>query len=137
MAAAIWSTIYSRSAQGDPVLAKDPQMADLGIVPKDAEPEFHPRYHNIFRAAKVPALVVNATALNTGHSWHFTTQSMGESPFSIVAGAERAARLRRSYYRNPSGAVVRPATLSQAVAASACVPGLFAPLRFDGWSDRY
>ncbi len=137
MAAAIWTTLYSRAAPDDPVLASDPQMADLGIMPKGAEAEFHPRYHNIFRTAKVPALVVNATSLNTGHSWHFTTQSMGESPFSIVNGADALPRLRRSYYRDPKGAVVRRATLSQAVGASACVPGLFAPLQIEALYDRY
>ena len=98
-------------------------------MPKGADAEFHPRYHNIFRAAKVPALIVNATSLNTGHSWQFTAQSMGESPFSIVDGADALPRLRRSYYRDSRGRVVRPMTLSQAVGASACVPGLFAPLQ--------
>ena len=131
MAAAIWTTLYSRAAQGDPALASDPQMASLGISPAGADGDFHPRYHNIFRTAKVPALILNATSLNTGHSWHFTTQSMGESPFSIVDGADALPRLRRSYYRDGSGKVARPVTLSQAVGASACVPGLFAPLRMD------
>ena len=105
--------------------------------PEERPPGFHPRYHNTFRTAKVPALLVNATALNTGHSWHFTTQSMGESPFSIVDGADSLPRLRRSYYRDPRGEVVRSVTLSQAVAASACVPGLFAPLRLTELYDGY
>jgi hypothetical protein len=104
-------------------------MAELVVTPKNAPEGFHPKYHNTDRPAKVPALLVNATALNTGHSWHFTTQSMGESPFSIAGGADALPRLRRSYYRNPQGEIVRSMTLSQAVAASACVPGLFAPLR--------
>ena len=137
MAAAIWTTLYSRAAQGDPVLAADPLMADLGIVPAGEDTGFHPRYHNIFRTAKVPALIVNATSLNTGHSWHFTTQSMGESPFSIVDGADALPRLRRAYYKDPKGRVVRPVTLSQAVGASACVPGLFAPLQLDALYERY
>ena len=137
MAAAIWRTLYSRAAQGDTVLDADPQLGELGIAPKNAPPGFHPRYHNTDRAAKVPALLVNATALNTGHSWHFTTQSMGESPFSIVDGADALPRLRRSYYRNPRGEIVRGVSLSQAVAASACVPGLFAPLRFTELYDGY
>src|SRR6187455_1154109 len=103
-----------------------PRRASLGIAPAGAADDFHPRYHNIFRTAKVPALIVNATSLNTGHSWQFTTQSMGESPFSIVDGADALPRLRRSYYKDTKGTVVSPVTLSQAVGASACVPGLFA-----------
>lgn len=137
MAAAIWSTLYSRTAHGDPVLARDPEMADLVIAPRNAPDGFHPKYHNADRAAKVPALLVNATALNTGHSWQFTTQSMGESPFSIAGGVDALPRLRRSYYRDPHGEIVRSMTLSRAVAASACVPGLFAPLRLRELYEGY
>jgi len=104
-------------------------MADLAILPMGAA-HFHPRYNNLHRHAKVPTLILNATALNTGHSWQFTATSMGESPFSIVEGADALPRLRRAYYVNQLGERVtaRSVTLSQAVAASACVPGLFAPL---------
>lgn len=128
-ARAIHAALYSRTA---PV---DPQMADLTICPKDAPVDFHPRYHNVARRDKVPALVLNATTLNTGHAWQFTATSMGESPASIVRGADPLPRLRRAYYRDPDGALVRPVTLAQAVAASACVPGLFAPLHLPGLYD--
>jgi predicted acylesterase/phospholipase RssA len=131
VSAAIFRTLYSRA------VADDPQMATLVTVPAGTDGDFHPRYHNLDRSAKVPALFVNATALNTGHSWQFTTSSMGESPFSIVAGADPLPRLRRSYYVNQQGALVRPVTLSQAVAASACVPGLFAPLSLPVLYDGY
>lgn len=125
-ARAIHAALYSRSA---PV---DPQMADLTICPKDAPVDFHPRYHNVARRDKVPALVLNATTLNTGHAWQFTATSMGESPASIVRGADPLPRLRRAYYRNADGTLARPVTLAQAVAASACVPGMFAPLQLPG-----
>ncbi len=85
----------------------------------------------------MPALLINATTLNTGHSWQFTTTSMGESPFSIVAGADPMPRLRRSYYRDANGKPMRGVTLSQAVAASACVPGLFAPLALQNLYEGY
>jgi predicted acylesterase/phospholipase RssA len=131
VSAAIFRCLYSRT------LDRDPQMAELAITPAGAQPGFHPKYHNLDRAAKVPALLVNATSLNTGHSWQFTPSTMGESPFSIVTGADPLPRLRRSYYANQRGAIVRPATLSQAVAASACVPGLFAPLSFPSLFEGY
>jgi predicted acylesterase/phospholipase RssA len=131
LADAIFRTLYSRT------VASDPHMAELSIRPADAEPDFHPRYHNLQRRAKVPALLLNATALNTGHSWQFTATSMGESPFSIVAGADPLPRLRRAYYVNQQGKTVRGVTLSQAVAASACVPGLFAPLTLAGLYEGF
>ena len=131
MAEAVFRTLYSRTVE------PDPHMAELSIRPAGAEQDFHPRYHNLQRRAKVPALLLNATALNTGHSWQFTTTSMGESPFSIVAGADPLPRLRRAYYVNQQGKTVRGVTLSQAVAASACVPGLFAPLTLTGLYDGY
>lgn len=131
VADAVFKTLYSRT------VASDPHMGQLAIHPRDAAPDFHPRYHNLQRAAKVPALLLNATSLNTGHNWQFTTTSMGESPFSIVAGADPLPRLRRAYYTDQQGQTVRGVTLSQAVTASACVPGLFAPLTLEGLYDGY
>jgi predicted acylesterase/phospholipase RssA len=126
MARTVHQTLYSRIDQNDL------QMAELAITPKGAPPDFHPRYHNQARHDKVPALVLNAATLSTGHSWQFTTSSMGESPYSIVQGADPLPRLRRSYYRDIHGEIVRKASLAQAVTASACVPGLFAPLHLRG-----
>lgn len=132
VAEALFQNIYQ------PTVAKDPRMADLTIEPKGTS-NFHPRYNNSHRHAKVPTLVVNATTLNTGHSWQFTATSMGESPYSIVQGADALPRLRRPYYVNQLGEPVpaRSITLSQAVAASACVPGLFAPLALRGLYKDY
>lgn len=127
----IFQSLYSRTEESDP------NMVDLSIRPLNAPEDFHPRYHNIQRDSKVPALILNATSLNTGHSWQFTTTSMGESPFSIVAGADSVPRLRRAYYTDQQGRPVRSVTLSQAVAASACVPGLFAPLILDSLYPDY
>ncbi len=127
VAGAIFRNLYSRTVPADP------DMAETSITPAGADRTFHPKYHNIDRRAKVPALLLNATSLNTGHSWQFTASTMGESPFSIVVGADPLPRLRRSYYQAPD----RRVTLSQAVAASACVPGLFAPLSFSTVFDDY
>lgn len=133
MAEAVFRTLYSRAVDD----GRDPHMKALPIEPDGEVPHFHPRYHNSRRRAKVPALLINATTLNTGHSWQFTTTSMGESPFSIVAGADAMPRLRRSYYRDANGKPMRGVTLSQAVAASACVPGLFAPLALSDVYEEY
>jgi predicted acylesterase/phospholipase RssA len=131
MRAAVFKSLFSRT------LKSDPQMGELMITPAGADVGFNPKYNNLDRAAKVPTLLINATSLNTGHSWQFTPSTMGESPFSIVAGADPLPRLRRSYYVNQQDTLVRPVTLSQAVAASACVPGVFAPLSFPDLFDGY
>src|SRR4029453_5878113 len=86
-----------------------------------------PKLHNWRRAAKVPILVLNATTLNTGHNWQFTATWMGEPPAGIDAEIDGNYRLRRMYYRE-APAAHRTVRLGHAVAASACVPGIFEPL---------
>ncbi len=89
---------------------------------------FAPRYDNWKRFHKVPILILNATVLNTCHSWQFTATYMGEPPLrSIDTKIDGNDRLRRMYYKHapPQYQHVR---LGQAVAASSCVPGLFDPL---------
>ena len=41
-------------------------------------------------------LVLNATTLNTGHNWQFTSTWMGESPFSIDEEIDGNWRLRHA-----------------------------------------
>ena len=61
-------------------------MDELDLQPRDHDPDwksqgpFNPKRHNWRRRHKVPSLVLNATTMNTGHCWQFTTSSMGESP---------------------------------------------------------
>ena len=94
------------------------------------------RYENWLRAAKVPILVLNATTLNTGHSWQFTATWMGEPPSTLDERVDASRRLRRMYYHDapPDGDLRRP-TLGKAVAASACVPGLFPPVALTNLYD--
>jgi len=102
-------------------------MNDAGV----RETDFLPRNHNWRRRNKVPSLILNATALNTGHSWQFTASFMGEPPTPINAEIDANDRLRRMYYDDaPEGH--RKVRLGHAVAASSCVPGLFEPLILDG-----
>jgi predicted acylesterase/phospholipase RssA len=103
-------------------------LDDLRIDPHGCAPgSFNPKTDNWRRLAKVPILVINATALNTGHNWQFTASWMGEPPANVESEIDANYRLRRMYLReapHQSGRV----RLGHAVAASSCVPGLFEPL---------
>ena len=108
------------------------QMDQLAFSPTDHDAaltgseEFNPAKHNWLRAHKVPALILNATTVNTGHAWRFTPTWMGESPWSVHESADTIPRLEWSMYDKNAGWQMR---LARAVAASACVPMVFAPLR--------
>ncbi|MGH2948621.1 MAG: patatin-like phospholipase family protein, partial [Solirubrobacteraceae bacterium] len=108
------------------------RMPDLIVKPAGRGDDFSLRYENWLREAKVPILVLNATALNTGHSWQFTASWMGEPPSGADERVDASRRLRRVYYPDaPDVEELRRPTLGQAVAASACVPGLFPPITLD------
>jgi len=102
-------------------------MTDLIVRPAGAPSDFSPSTHNWTRAAKVPIIVFNATTLNTGHNWQFTATYMGEPPTGIDSEIDGNYRLRRMYYKE-APPQYRLFPLSRAVAASACVPGLFEPV---------
>jgi predicted acylesterase/phospholipase RssA len=106
-------------------------LNDLLVQPEGATSEFNPKLDNWRRRAKVPILILNATALNTGHNWQFTASWMGETPAGVTSDIEANDRFRRLYYWQapPEHQKVR---LGHAVAASACVPGLFEPLALSG-----
>lgn len=114
------------------------QMQNLMIFPKKAdgsrEEPFDPASGNASRQAKVPVLLLNATTLNTGHNWRFEAKRMGEPPRQEKWEQEvdKNARLERGEtYQN---IVLHQQTmeLGLAVAASACVPGVFQPLALSG-----
>lgn len=117
--------------------ARSLEMHHLPFTPKDHDPvltgseDFHPGKHNWLRRDRVPALVLNATTVNTGHNWQFTPTWMGESPWAIQKGADSVRRLERHWYVPGKKWAI---SLGRAVAASACVPGIFEPLRI---SDVY
>lgn len=108
-------------------------MADL-MVSIPGMPKFNPKNDNWRLDAKVPMLVLNATVLNTGHTWQFTSTYMGESPQAINAAIDAIPRLRRRYYNEGTKEDV---SLGRAVGASACVPGLFEAIAMRGeYEDR-
>ncbi|MFY9610158.1 MAG: tetratricopeptide repeat-containing protein [Blastocatellia bacterium] len=131
----------TRDAQGKITAEelKEPRyMVDLRVRPLTHDgptDNFKPKYDNWRRDAKVPDLILNATALNTGHNWQFTATWMGEPPAGIDSEIDGNYRLRRLYYEDAPDAYQkdrRKIRLGYAVAASACVPGLFEPLALDG-----
>jgi len=107
-------------------------MHELPFEPWDHNPKvvndqpFHPARHNWLRAHKVPSLVINATTVNTGHGWQFTPTWMGESPWAVHEAADVVPRLQWARYGDRWRM-----RLGRAVAASACVPGVFEPLKLE------
>jgi len=125
--------IFARVDDGEG--AEDRWLNDAKIQPKGVEADFSPKDHNWRRAAKAPILVLNATTLNTGHNWQFTATWMGEPPAGIDSEVDANCRLRRMYYSDapPPHERIR---LGYAVAASACVPGIFEPLTLSNIYER-
>lgn len=92
---------------------------------------FKPKFSNWRRRAKVPVLLLNTTSLNSGHAWHFTARWLGEPPGLIGSEVDVNERYRRLWYTQAEKPEHREYRLGHAVAASACVPGLFEPLVID------
>jgi predicted acylesterase/phospholipase RssA len=101
-------------------------MSDLLITPKDNEGgRFNPNTDNWRRRARAPVLLLNTTSLNSGHNWRFTAKWMGEPPGVMDEKIDKNSRYEWVDYGEKGARQVR---LGSAVAASACVPGLFEPL---------
>ena len=110
------------------------KMKCLKIKPYGEKKSFHPKEHNKNRKAKVPILLMNATVLNNGHNWRFSASGMGETniyklnnEFDKNFQMEEVDSYENIYKHEEF-------ELGSAVAASACVPGIFAPLAI---SDLY
>ena len=113
-------------------------ISELPFVPKGHDGPFNPKSHNWMRGAKVPMLVLNATTLNTGHNWQFTATWMGEAATTIDNRIDSNDYLRRMYYSEaPGGYKNRGVRLGHAVAASACVPGLFPALKLSKLYEQH
>ena len=109
------------------------EMRELLVAPHGRGEGFKPLEENERRETPVPILLLNATSLNTGHSWRFEAVGMGEDPRSSDAWAQidKNMRLRTARYDE----IARHQAdfhLGIAVAASACVPALFQPLAVSG-----
>jgi NTE family protein len=94
------------------------RMKDLAIAPAHPS-EWGP-----------PELIMNATTLNTGHSWRFEVTTMGEPPLieDMDRDVDRNLRLLRPSSYAEMGDHAGAIPLGIAVGASAAVPGMFFPL---------
>lgn len=134
-------------------------LEDIKITPPDQTKGFGLLAYNAGTPFKIPNLVINATSLNTGHSWHFTGSWVGEpDPRSANANTLdtnfTCEQLRFDHMRRDDQSKKRPdlpdadheakreaklgrLTLAHAVAASACVPGVFTPMAIHDlyWKD--
>ena len=126
--------IFSRIKDGED--DKPRYLNELNIYPKGEGQDFAPKLYNWRRTAKAPILILNATTLNTGHNWQFTTTWMGEPPSSIDVEVDTNDQLRRMYYTE-APEQHRKIRLGHAVSASAAVPGIFEPLSLENlYPDR-
>jgi NTE family protein len=109
-------------------------MRDLLITPYgwEANESFHPSTGNAGRVNKIPALILNATTLNTGRNWQFSAVDIGEHNINDYEfnknNTFRSFRYSDPELDNADRSKYRKFPLSAAVAASACVPGIFTPL---------
>lgn len=112
-------------------------LNDLTTQPFGVKEPFRPDRDNWKRRTKVPILTLNATTLNTGGNWQFTTTWMGEPQQVSHTEVGGGDRLRRVYYADAPERY-RRMRLGRAVSASACLAGLFEPMAFpDLYSKQY
>ena len=108
------------------------EMRELKIQPPGAPADFSP-LREPPRGAPVPILLINATSLNSGHNWRFEAVRMGEDPRTRRRWVEIDKNKRfRSVRWEQLPSHQQDFELGRAVAASACVPGLFHPLAVSG-----
>ena len=110
-------------------------LSELRIQPLGEPAPFNPRVQNRDRRAKVPALIINATTLNSGRNWQFSAVDAGEhEPDTYLERAQvdeyDKSVLFKAFRYDADGLPekYRRIPLSVAVAASASVPGIFPPL---------
>lgn len=103
-------------------------MDQLRISPKDGKEKFHPYYHNRMRKYKVPNLIINATNLNSGHCWIFTSTGMGELESMSDNDVDKNKVYIYERYENFKDKKLQKFKISDAVAASSAVPALFDPI---------
>lgn len=127
------SKLYQEVADGH-AEGKPRSMPELLIKPKDTSDTkpSQAKASNWKRRAKVPTLILNSSSLNSGHNWQFTANSMGDPPGHILGEIDINSRYRRVYYQDAPTDELKHYRLGYAVAASACVPGMFEPLTITG-----
>jgi NTE family protein len=124
------SELYDRHFYDDQKI----EMRDLKIPEKTSK--YNPMEKNDSFVFKVPMLKLNSTTLNTGHYWIVEAKQMGEPlrKRPIELAVDKNMVLRRPSGWEKLTDKQSNFSLSDAVAASACVPGIFHPLAV---SDMY
>lgn len=119
----------------DVLCIKDPRaifLKELKIYPSGMQVGFDIRAYNTTAEYKIPILALNATTLNSGEHWKFTASSVGVA--APPGENHPSLTLYPQLYFDDPGLTpqqrdkLNSLTLSDAVAASACVPALFTPL---------
>lgn len=114
---------------------KDLNMKDIKIYPlgKDGKKldNFHPYYDNFYRSSKVPNLIINSTNLNSGHNWRITASGMGELESMINSKIDKNKLYKYQKYDDFKSLNLKNFKVSDAIASSSAVPGLFEPIVID------
>lgn len=86
----------------------------------------------------IPKLIINSTALNTGHLFQFTADYVGEFPVAANMGGMGAMPLLKRLSLSDTTLTLQQRmglshiSVADAVAASCCVPGLLDPFNLPG-----
>jgi NTE family protein len=137
----IYGETFYGPAWDEPLFADQPaprnreqiEMRELKIQPPGTRGDFSPLREPLREDAPVPILLINATSLNSGHNWRFEAVRMGEDPRSRRRWIEIDKNKRFQSVRwEELPPHQQDFELGRAVAASACVPGLFHPLAVSG-----
>ncbi len=113
---------------GDPKRPIELRM--LAIRPR-GDDDFNPIRENPKRHCRVPALVLHAADVDSGHLWQFDDDGMGEPVMRPAAShLIETPRLAKTAFRRLPDAHAGM-TLGRAVAASMATPGLLEPLRLE------
>lgn len=124
-------------------LVDEIRLKDIHITPQSSgrylkeNGQFSLKKYNESELFKIPVLTINATCLNTGHPWEFTGSWVGEPKREAMYAREQnsSSILPQLRFDSRDGGVdswqiatMSKIRLSDAVAASAAVPGIFPPL---------
>ncbi|MFN7087375.1 MAG: patatin-like phospholipase family protein [Burkholderiales bacterium] len=146
----IWRQTTGKSDVSNIYLREIAVSPDTALLPPGiSAASFGVQRYNAVADYRIPVLTINATTLNTGHPWHFTGAWAGEpetgTPYtrSIITNVtleqlrfdgmdRRDPTTPRASTGDATKDALRTAkladlTLADAVAASACVPGIFYP----------